>query len=105
VHLLPADGSFYQFLASGDASLFETDQTSESQMLCFRGTLTKEGIECPALRIEDNKALYTLVGETVPFQAGDDVCVCGSVAEVSFCMQGITIAITHISLGEQGCPP
>lgn len=82
----------------------DSDEAPEGEVICIPGRLTDEGIECPALRSE-NQSLYTLAGDTDGFEVGDEVCVCGSVAEVSFCMQGTTIAVTHISSGKQGCPP
>ena len=59
------------------------------------GTLTDEGVECRALRAEDG-ALYTLTGDLKTFKTGDRVTVTGTIAEVSTCMQGTTIAVTKI---------
>ena len=99
-----AEGSPRQQQISGDTTVSGSEQMSEGDLICLRGLLTDEGIECPALRNE-SQALYTLAGEMAPFEVGDDVCVCGTVVEVSFCMQGTTIAVMQISPGEQGCPP
>jgi Protein of unknown function (DUF5818) len=61
------------------------------------GTLSKEGVECPALRGDDGK-LYTLTPAGLgTFGPGDRVHVEGKVAEVSLCMQGTTIAVTAIT--------
>jgi hypothetical protein len=84
-------------------SIAGAEQAPESPLICIRGKLTDEGVECPALRSEGE--LYTLAGESGEFEAGDEVCVCGAVADVSFCMQGATIAVTQITPGDQGCPP
>lgn len=60
------------------------------------GRLTDEGVECPALRGDDGR-LYTLAGDTGGFGPGDRVTVAGGVAEMSFCMQGTTIAVRTIA--------
>lgn len=61
------------------------------------GTLSKEGVECPALRGDDGK-LYTLTPrELGAFGPGDRIVVKGAVAEVSTCMQGITIVVSSIA--------
>lgn len=59
------------------------------------GTLTDEGIECPALRTPDG-ALYTLTGHSAGLEAGDRVRVVGLVAGESFCQQGVTISAARI---------
>jgi hypothetical protein len=59
------------------------------------GTLTNEGVECQAMRSDDGK-LYTLTGDLKGFKVGDKVRVVGTVAEVSTCMQGITVSVTKI---------
>ncbi len=59
------------------------------------GTLTDEGFECQALRARNGK-LYTLTGNLSGVQSGDRVRVRGRVAEVSFCMQGVTIEVTGV---------
>lgn len=64
--------------------------------ICVRGTLTDEGVECQALRA-DTGELYTLVGNLEGFKIGDKVYVAGTIAAVSFCMQGITIVVSWIS--------
>lgn len=84
-------------------SIAGAEQAPESELICIRGKVTDEGIECPALRAEGE--LYTLAGESGAFEVGDEVCVCGAVADVSFCMQGTTIAVTQITPGDLGCPP
>jgi LysM repeat protein len=59
------------------------------------GLLTREGVECPALRSEDGD-LYTLYGRIDGFRAGDSVTVTGRVAEISTCQQGTTIEVERI---------
>ena len=64
------------------------------------GKLTDEGIECAAMRGDDGK-LYTLLGDLKGHRPGDTVCVRGRVAEISFCMQGTTLAVEQIG---RTCP-
>ncbi len=59
------------------------------------GILTEEGVECPALRADDGK-LYTLAGDVGSFEPGDRIRVVGTVAEMSFCMQGTTLAVERL---------
>lgn len=59
------------------------------------GTLTDEGVECPAMR-DDSGRLFTLSGNLHGFGPGDTVIVDGTIAEMSMCMQGTTIEIQGI---------
>jgi len=59
------------------------------------GTITREGVECPALRGDDG-ALYTLAGDVRGFRPGDRVRVEGRPADFSTCMQGTTIEVSRI---------
>lgn len=68
---------------------------SEETPVIVVGTLTDEGVECPALR-DDGGELYTLTGDLKGFGPGDRVRVTGSVAQISFCMQGTTIGVESI---------
>jgi len=68
--------------------------------LTVKGRLTDEGVECPAMRGDDGK-LYTLLGDLKGHRPGDTVCVRGRVAEISFCMQGTTLAVEQIG---RTCP-
>jgi hypothetical protein len=67
-----------------------------------KGTLTDEGIECQALHTE-NGELFTLVGDLEGFKVGDSVYVLGTIVPISFCMQGITIAVDWISKDAPKC--
>jgi hypothetical protein len=68
-----------------------------SEVICIKGVLTDEGIECQALRTDDNE-LYTLIVDKInDFQNGERVYVCGTLAEASFCTQGKTIVVSWIS--------
>ena len=62
------------------------------------GTLTEDGVECPALRGEDGQ-LYTLTGDLEGMAPGDHVCVQGRLAEISICQQGTTLSVEQISAG------
>ena len=64
-------------------------------MRCYRGVLTDEGVECQAFRSEDDE-LFTLIGDLEGYGVGDKVVVCGTIAEISFCMQGTTLVISYI---------
>ena len=60
------------------------------------GTLTGEGVECPALR-GDSGELYTLTGAALDgIETGDRLRVRGSVAKLSYCMQGRTIDVEEV---------
>lgn len=71
-----------------------TDANGE---LTIIGKLTAEGVECRALRADGTNELYTLAGKTGEFQNGEHVKVVGTIAEISFCMQGKTIAVKSIT--------
>src|SRR5258706_13758242 len=72
-------------------------ETAKAASVSVTGTLSKEGVECPALRGDDGK-LYTLTpASTGAFGPGDRVEVEGKLAEVSTCMQGTTIAVTALT--------
>lgn len=59
------------------------------------GTLTDEGVTCPAMRGGDD-TLYTLAGSIGELEPGARVTVVGHLAEVSICSQGLTLAVDHI---------
>jgi hypothetical protein len=60
------------------------------------GTLSNEGVECPAFRGDDGK-LYTLTDPAAGgFKPGDRVHVVGEVAGMSMCLQGIPLTGTTI---------
>jgi hypothetical protein len=60
------------------------------------GTITAEGVECPALRAEDG-TLYTLTGLPRKVSVGERLQVVGRTLLVSTCQQGITIGVTWIA--------
>jgi hypothetical protein len=67
-----------------------------SDPVTIEGVLTNEGVTCPALRGDDGE-LYTIAGDIGELQPGQRVRVTGEVAEMSICMQGITIALGDIT--------
>ena len=81
--------------ASNDKA--DGEKAAATAAITVVGTLSKEGTECQALRGDDGQ-LYTFAASKVgSFVAGDRVRVEGTKAEVSTCMQGITISVTAIS--------
>ena len=70
-------------------------KSSHRPTIRVTGVITREGVECTALRGDDGK-LYTLAGRAGGFQPGDRVRVIGKLAQVSFCMQGTTIEVRRI---------
>ena len=81
--------------ASSPASPGEVSVTPAGPVLKVQGALTADGVECPALRA-DNGDLYTLLGDLKGFRSGDRVSVEGTRVEISYCMQGTTLQVTHI---------
>ena len=69
--------------------------TDAEGTLRLEGRITDEGVECTAMRSE-NDDLYTLTGDIGAPSPGDGVVVEGTIAEMSVCQQGLTIAVTEI---------
>lgn len=67
---------------------------------CHIGTLTPEGATCQTMRDAKDR-LFSFYADMTGHKIGDDVCVCGPVAEMSFCGQGTVIEVTHLG---QSCP-
>src|SRR5690606_32847699 len=59
------------------------------------GTLTDEGVECPALR-DRHGTLYTLAVRELDLGPGTAVRVEGTIAEASICMQGTTLDVERL---------
>ena len=76
-------------------SVLSTAPAQTSGEVTVTGTLTGDGVECPAMEGDDG-ALYTLAGDIGSFGPGDRVRVTGEIAEMSFCMQGTTIQVEVI---------
>jgi hypothetical protein len=72
--------------------------SAENSTLTITGTVTREGVECPAVRGDDGK-LYTIVGAgREKLTPGVKVRITGTVVQVSTCMQGTTIEATSIDV-------
>jgi hypothetical protein len=97
----PEDGENLVFIvATADgrvtvrAELFNV--VAAGAAVSITGTLTKEGVECPAMRGDDGK-LYTLLPQALGnLGPGDRVHVEGSVAEMTICQQGTTVVVTKL---------
>lgn len=76
------------------AGLPASADEAERETICLKGTLTDEGVECPAFRSQDG-TLYTLMGELGGLRPGDEACLCGVVAQMSFCMQGTPLSVSR----------
>jgi hypothetical protein len=72
--------------------------SAANSTLTITGTVTRDGVECPAVRGDDGK-LYTIVGAgREKLTPGVKVRITGTVAQVSTCMQGTTIEATSIDV-------
>lgn len=71
------------------------EERPPSGAMTVTGVITDEGVECLAMRGDDGK-LYTLGRPQEKFSPGTRVRVTGTVAEMSFCMQGVTLNPTKI---------
>ncbi|MDF1748203.1 MAG: hypothetical protein P1V34_04940 [Alphaproteobacteria bacterium] len=67
---------------------------------CHIGILTKEGATCQALR-DDQGRLYTFYADMTGYKLGDEVCLCGPEAQMSFCGQGTVIDVAYLG---KTCP-
>ena len=79
--------------AQGETST-KSDAASTAPMM-ITGTLTGEGVECPAMRGDDGK-LYTLASDQPLPAAGTRVRIEAEAVEVSMCMQGTTVRVIRI---------
>jgi hypothetical protein len=91
----PRPSSLAIMLVLSLASLGGFARSALAEPITVAGTLTGEGVECPAMRGDDGK-LYSLtpkekLGLTA---AGMRIRVEGTVAEMSLCQQGVTIEVT-----------
>ena len=67
---------------------------------CRIGVLTNEGATCQALR-DDQGTLYTFYTDMTGYNLGDEVCLCGPQAQMSFCAQGTVVDVTYLG---RTCP-
>ncbi len=82
--------------ASSNEAIVQPASATQGEITII-GKLTGEGVECRAMRADGSNELYTLTGNTSGFQTGDHVKVVGKIAEISYCMQGTTIAVKSIT--------
>ena len=72
------------------------DAVAQPGSITITGIVTDEGVECPAVRGDDGK-LYTITGPArEKLRQGMRVRISGNIAEVSTCMQGITISAAEV---------
>lgn len=99
---IPTNLRGVKIYASTNSQVALLEESSKEKTICVKGTLTDEGVECQTLRTAEGE-LYTIVGDFKDFQVGDEVYVAGTVAEFSFCLQGITIVVNWISKSVPKC--
>ena len=87
----PRERSWFGLIFGNDTSTPQDNPLSN----CYIGKLTTEGVSCQAMRTIKGR-LLTLGGPLRGFGPGDAVCVCGPLAETSFCQQGTTIYVAQI---------
>ena len=87
----PKERSWFGLIFGSDAPTPQANPPSN----CYIGKLTTEGVSCQAMRTLKGR-LLTLGGPLRGFGPGDSVCVCGPLAETSFCQQGTTIYVAQI---------
>jgi hypothetical protein len=63
----------------------------------------ESGVECPMLNARDGRR-YALAGPLGRFGIGDDVCVRGTIAEVSYCMAGDAVIAVSVVSPPDSCP-
>ena len=64
------------------------------------GTITKEGVECPAGRTADGKHYTIATADRDKLRPGVRVRITGEVAQMSTCQQGTTISAERIEILE-----
>lgn len=82
--------------ASAPIELTAADVGPGAAPVVVTGTLSNEGVECPALRADDG-TLYTLAGGAKGFTPGARVRVTGRPVDASVCMQGRTLSVEEIA--------
>ena len=94
------DRTYLFYLAFGDQRPVDFSDpflvTGPDGTVRLEGTITDEGVSCPAMR-GPNDELYTLAVPTPAPQPGDQVVIEGTIAEMSTCMQGITLDVREIT--------
>jgi hypothetical protein len=81
--------------ASNNSQVALLSASSSPSTICVKGRLTDGGIECQAFESTTGE-LFTLMGDLNGYQNGDEVIVCGTIIDISICMQGTTIGVSWI---------
>lgn len=92
---MPGDLKGIKVHASNNSKTALLDAGKSPSTICVKGQLTDGGIECQAFASADGE-LFTLVGDLNGFKNGDEVIVCGTIADISICMQGTTLVVSWI---------
>ena len=69
---------------------------------CLTGILTNDGDTCQAFKGHQTNKIYSFYANMNGYQLGEEVCVCGQVAQMTTCKTGTPIEIMHLS---RTCPP
>lgn len=95
-----SDRSYLFYLAFGDQRPVDFSDpflvTAPDGSVRVEGTITDEGVGCPTMRGPHDE-LYTLAVSSFAARVGDQVVVVGTIAEMSTCMQGITLDVREIT--------
>jgi hypothetical protein len=92
---MPRDLKGVKIYASNNYKVALLSDSKLPSAMCVKGKLTYEGVECQPCRSVDGE-LFTLIGDLNGFKNGDEVVVCGTIADVSICMQGTTLVVSWI---------
>jgi len=92
---MPAELKGVKVYASNNDKVALLSAGNSPTTICVKGKLTDEGVECQAFRNTTGE-LFTLMGDLNGFQNGDEVIVCGTIIDISICMQGTTIGVSWI---------
>jgi hypothetical protein len=96
----PVLGAVRRAVAAAGLAAAVAGCTPDAPPDCVRGTLTPEGLHCQTLR-DGADRLYSFYADMQGYRLGEDVCVCGPPAEMSFCQQGTVLEVRHLG---RRCP-
>lgn len=92
---VPVDLKGVEVHASNNSKVALLSASRRPSTICVKGQLTDGGIECQAFTSADGE-LFTLIGDLNGFKNGDEVVVCGTIADFSICQQGTTLVVSWI---------
>lgn len=72
-------------------------ENAESGMI-ITGTVTDEGVECPAVRTADGRLYTVATADREKLRPGTRVRITGEIAQISTCQQGTTISAERIEI-------